>query len=81
MSTLNLCFRAKKRKNMYIPVNPSFTIYKWGVRGSGSHGHVIVMASFSELISSKTSCIIPDKTPKNVASIWGYRFCQCPITT
>ena len=28
---------------MYTPVNPSFTIYKWGVRGSSLHGNVFVM--------------------------------------
>ena len=26
-----------------LPVNPSFTIYKWSVRGSSFHGHVFVM--------------------------------------
>ena len=28
---------------MYTRVNPSFTIYKWGVRGSSLHGYVFVM--------------------------------------
>ena len=28
---------------MYTPVNPSFTILKWGVRGSSLHGLVYVM--------------------------------------
>ena len=28
---------------MYIPVNPSFTIYMWGVRGSTLHGHVYMV--------------------------------------
>ena len=28
---------------MYTPVNPLFTIQKWGVRGYKSHGHVILM--------------------------------------
>ena len=32
-STHNLCFRAKIRKIMYTPVNPSFTTLKWGVKG------------------------------------------------
>ena len=35
-STHNLCFGAKIRK-IYTPVNPSFTIQKWGVRGSSLH--------------------------------------------
>ena len=33
MKTHNLCFRAKIRKT-YTPVNPSFIIHRWGVRGS-----------------------------------------------
>ena len=28
---------------MNSPVNPSFTIEKWGVRGCTFHGHVIMM--------------------------------------
>ena len=35
--THDLCFRAKIRK-MYTPVKPNFTILKWGIRGSSSHG-------------------------------------------
>ena len=42
--THNLCFRAKIRKQCIPSVNPSFTIYKWGVRGSSLHGYVFVMA-------------------------------------
>ena len=37
-------FWSKNKKIMYTPVNPSFTIYKWEVRGSSFHGHVFVMA-------------------------------------
>ena len=36
-------FKSKNKKIMYTPVNPSFTIYKWGVRGSSLHGHVFVI--------------------------------------
>ena len=32
---------------MYTPVNPRFTIYKWGVRGSSLHGHVFVMPTIT----------------------------------
>ena len=32
---------------MYTPVNPSFTIYKWGLRGSKLYGHVFVMETWS----------------------------------
>ena len=42
-STHNLCFWAEIRKIMYIPVNPSFTIIKWGLRGSKLHRHVFMM--------------------------------------
>ena len=32
--TYNLCFEQKKKKKItYIPVNPSSTKYKWGLRG------------------------------------------------
>ena len=30
---------------MYTPVNPSFTIQKWGVRGCSLHGLVFVMGA------------------------------------
>ena len=38
MSTPNLCFWAEIRKIMYTPVNPSFTKYKWGLRGQNYIG-------------------------------------------
>ena len=41
-STHDLCFLGKIRKNVN-PVNPYFTILKWGVRGYTLRGHVIVM--------------------------------------
>ena len=37
-------FWAEIRKIMYTSVNPSFTIWKWGSRGSILYGHVFVMA-------------------------------------
>ena len=42
-STHNLCFWAEIRKIMYIPVNPSFTTLKWGLRESKLYLHVFVM--------------------------------------
>ena len=36
-------FWAEIRKIMYTPVNPSFTIKKWGLRGSKLYRHVFVM--------------------------------------
>ena len=37
--------KAEIRKIRYTPVNPSFTIYKWGLRGSKLYRHVFVMLS------------------------------------
>ena len=42
-STHNLCFRANIIKIMYTPLNPSFTVIKWGLRGSKLYRHVFVM--------------------------------------
>ena len=36
-------FKAEIRKIRYTHVNPSFTIYKWGLRGSKLYRHVFVM--------------------------------------
>ena len=41
----NLCFWAEIRKIMYNPVNPSFTIQKWGLRGPKLYRHVFVIRS------------------------------------
>ena len=38
---------SKIRKLMYTPVNPSFTISKWGLRESKLYRHVFVMISLS----------------------------------
>ena len=32
-----------KNKKKYTPANPSFTLYKWGIRGCSLHGLVFVM--------------------------------------
>ena len=61
MSTHNLCFRAKIRK-MYTPVNPSFTILKWGTRGYTLHGLVIMM-------TRTTVKFLNFETPENFAVI------------
>ena len=42
-STNSLCFRAEISKITYTPVNPSFTIQKWGWRGSTLNRRVFVM--------------------------------------
>ena len=53
-STHNLCFRAKIRKK-YTPLHPSFTIYKWGARGSSLHGHVCMVKFNSAYFISNVS--------------------------
>ena len=50
MSTHNLCFRAKLEK-MYTPVQPSFTIQKWGVRG----GVFVTRTCFRDELKSSES--------------------------
>ena len=34
----------KNKKNRYTPVNPTFTIFKRGMRGYTLHGHVFLMS-------------------------------------
>ena len=49
-------FWAEIWKIMYTPVNPSFTIWKWGLRGSTLYRHVFVMKKIhfqGEAIQSK----------------------------
>ena len=36
-------FLSRNKTIMYTPVNPSFTISKWGLRGSTLYRHVFVM--------------------------------------
>ena len=36
-------FWINNKKNRYTPANPSFSIYKWGLRGYTFHGHVFLM--------------------------------------
>ena len=45
-------FLAEIRKIMYTPVNPSFTILKWGLKGYKLYRYVFVMfLSLSTLLS------------------------------
>ena len=39
----NLCFWVEIRKIIYTPVNPSFTVWKWGLRGSKLYRHAFMM--------------------------------------
>ena len=57
---------------MYTPVNPSFTIYKWGVRGYKTHGHVILMVEYLEDIFSddEASCVRVEKLcPEDLSTV------------
>ena len=47
-STHNLCIVSKIRKIMYTPVNPRFTIEKWGLRGSKLFRRVFVTSKSNE---------------------------------
>ena len=43
---------------MYTPVNPSFTIKKWGVRGCRLHGRVCMIGSKLHVFSLKLAGLI-----------------------
>ena len=43
LTSTHSLFWIKNKKNRYTPVNPSFTIQKWGLRGYSLHGHVFLM--------------------------------------
>ena len=48
------------RKIMYTPVNPSFTIQKWGLRGSKLYRPVFVMNStylYNVIAENKLLCV------------------------
>ena len=53
MDTHNQCFITEIRKIMYTPANPILSIYKWGLRGSKLHRHVLVMITGFVKSSSK----------------------------
>ena len=52
-STHKLCFWAEIRKIMYTPLNPSFIIWKWGLRGSKLYRHVFVMQWEGKLVYAR----------------------------
>ena len=41
-------FVSRNKKIIYTPVNPSFTIWKWGLRGSTLYRHVFVMSRYDQ---------------------------------
>ena len=57
----SMFFLAEIRKIIYTPVNPSFTISKWDLRGSKLYRHVFVM-----IISSQKTCVVPLGGDSNV---------------
>ena len=56
-STHNLCFWAEIQKIMYTSANPSFTIWKWGLRGSKLYRHVFVMQGGSSVAVLLCLCV------------------------
>ena len=56
-------FRIKTKKNMYTPANPSFSVYKWGLRGYTFHGHVSTEMNGCRK-SFMTNCIRYDNQSK-----------------
>ena len=56
-------FWSKNKKIMYTPVNPSFTIYKWGVRGFSLHRLVFVMKVTPDLHLAYQRSIGPINIP------------------
>ena len=46
-------FKSKNKKIRYTPVNPKFTILKWGVRGYSLYGLVCMMIQDSRFIDSR----------------------------
>ena len=56
---------------MYTPVNPSFTIYMWGVRGYKSHGHVILMLCLNCLRATP-----PEIEQANHLHLWETPICK-----
>ena len=62
-------FWAEIRKIMYTAVNPSFTLQKWGLRGSKRYRSVFVM--WSQKASQYERCIWPRLTFPPVWHRWG----------
>ena len=52
----NLCFWAEVRKIIYIPVNPNFTVWKWGLWGSKLYSHVCAMVKNVNEVFMKCHC-------------------------
>ena len=51
---------------MYTPVNPKFTIYKWGVRGYTLHGHVSIMNVLCRLLNYQETYMKSTPAPLTV---------------
>ena len=44
-------FLSRKKKIIYTPVNPGFTIQKWGLRGSKFYRHVFPMLGTQQMLT------------------------------
>ena len=71
MSTQNLCFN-KIRKIMYTPVNPSFTIQKWGLRGTKFYRRDVVTKA--EQTSVQFRSRPKQRSVYNTANALGFMF-------
>ena len=65
-------FLSRNKKIIHTPVNPSFTIWKWGLRGSTLYRHVFVM-NWSFVISKPTSKPSWPKRASLAHKTWHYR--------
>ena len=68
-------FWSKNKRNRFTPVNPSFTILKWVMRGYTFHGHVFVMLIlvgsfrlFSDLLYFSKIIIFPSQISVSVVN-------------
>ena len=55
-------------RKKYTPVNPSFTISKWGVMGCSLYGLVFVIYSVIVLFNLKSEFLDPDRDLEEKAS-------------
>ena len=75
-STHNLCFWTKIRKTMCTPVNPSFTIYKWGLRVSKLYRHVFVMLT-PTVVKLILKGMTWERNEHAIQNYSGRHFCVC----
>ena len=65
-STYNLCFSAETRQIMYTPVNPSFTIQRWSLRGSNLYRYVLVMCPKIRFLTQRLKYLVNEMLELNL---------------